>query len=449
MRNRRTARLWSLSLTVFLASACVDITPPTESTSAEDAQPSLFGGLAPDPQRFDGGLDAEFVRIARDVPGFGGVYYDERGTLVMVLAGDAPEISMLSLEAPLERLAIDPRAQPVRVQAAQYSFIELDAMHRNARPVLDINGVVFTDADERANRVRIGVSNPSARAAVESELQRAGVPLEAVIISDAEPIEPMQLTLRDRVRPMGGGLQIWRFVPPSQASICTLGFNVRAPNRPNIQGFVTNSHCTTQQGVVLGTEWNQKQLAFPLETIAVEAHDPPFFQGAPCPEGRNCRYSDAAGAQFSVGVADQGFGLIHRTTAVSQHTAGPLDIDPVNPAWTIISETPFPTLGQTLHKTGRTTGWLAGPVIQTCINTNVAGGGQISLLCQDRVQATPAGGDSGSPVFSRYGESNDVSLVGILWGGSGNTYVLSSMSNLRFENPGPFGWITYPGQSPP
>jgi hypothetical protein len=27
--------------------------------------------------------------------------------------------------------------------------------------------------------------------------------------------------------------------------------------------------------------------------------------------------------------------------------------------------------------------------------------------------------------------------------------VMSAMSNIRYENEGPTGWITYPGQTPP
>jgi hypothetical protein len=40
------------------------------------------------------------------------------------------------------------------------------------------------------------------------------------------------------------------------------------------------------------------------------------------------------------------------------------------------------------------------------------------------------GGDSGSPVFS--GTSN-VTLLGILWGGSGNQFVYSPIANIEQE----------------
>jgi hypothetical protein len=447
MRNRKVAVPGLLIAAVAFAGACSDISP-TEPASLDQITPSLFGGKAPNPADFAGGIDGEFVRIAQEVPGFGGFYFDEAGALTVVMAGDAQPMSGGALERSLQRLGFDSGVVPMRVQQGRYDFIQLNAMHRSVSPIFGINGVVYTDADERANRVRIGVE-PAARADVERALGMLGIDRDAVIISDAEPIEPMQTTLRDRVRPIGGGLQIWRFIPPNQASACTLGFNVRAPNRPNVQGFVTNSHCTAQRGVVTPAEWAQKQIQLPFEPIAVEAHDLPFFQGGVCPAGRNCRYSDAAGAQYTVGPEEQAFGAIYRTLAPSQHGVGTLEIDPANPRWTITSETPFPVVGQTVHKTGRTTGWLIGPVINTCQTTNVSGAGEITILCQDRVEATPQGGDSGSPVYIRDGQTSNVSLVGILWGGSSNTYVFSSMQNVRFENVGPVNWITYPGQIPP
>ena len=43
-------------------------------------------------------------------------------------------------------------------------------------------------------------------------------------------------------------------------------------------------------------------------------------------------------------------------------------------------------------------------------------------------------GDSGSPVFRRRGTTNNVTLVGILWGGSGTSlYIYSPISNIESE----------------
>jgi hypothetical protein len=450
MWNRQAAVTGVGILAVAIAGACADA-PPTEPRAEQGDAAALFGSPA-HPASFGGNIDAEFVRIARDVPGFGGFYYDEAGTLNVVMAAAQPlsrgEVQN-RLVASLEAMGHDPAAaRNAVVREGQYDFIQLDAMHQRVSSVLSLAGTVFTDADEVRNRVVIGVENDAAAANVERAVAMLGLPSGAVVIERAEAIHPMQ-TLQEMVRPVAGGLQInfTRGDPPA-GFVCTLGFNVRSPGAPGVEGFVTNSHCSDTRGVVVPTPYWQHSRFVEGTFIGWEVHDPPFFQGGPCPADRNCRYSDALGARYVPGV-DNLFGAIYRTTAPSQHSPGPLTIDPANPRWTITGEQAFPTVGQTAHKTGRTTGWLIGPVINTCQNTNVSGAGNITMLCQDRVEATPQGGDSGSPVYLRVGETNNVTLTGILWGGSANTYVFSAMQNIRFENPGPRPWITFPGQDPP
>jgi hypothetical protein len=86
-----------------------------------------------------------------------------------------------------------------------------------------------------------------------------------------------------------------------------------------------------------------------------------------------------------------------------------------------------------VHKVGRTTGWTRGSVGATCVNVNVSGS-NITQLCQTLVSARVGGGDSGSPVFRRQGSGSNVTLVGILWGGSGTSlYVYSPLSNIEAE----------------
>ena len=110
-----------------------------------------------------------------------------------------------------------------------------------------------------------------------------------------------------------------------------------------------------------------------------------------------------------------------------------LEIDP-GKWFTITNERPFPMMGDILNKVGRTSGWTRGPVTATCFDTGVSGSAPpIAMLCQDRVQAYVAGGDSGSPVFEQIGGWNPVTLVGILWGGSASSFVFSAMENIHAE----------------
>ena len=93
--------------------------------------------------------------------------------------------------------------------------------------------------------------------------------------------------------------------------------------------------------------------------------------------------------------------------------------------------------GQQVHKIGRTTGWTRGSVRGTCVNTNVDGT-NITQLCQTWVSARAGPGDSGSPVFRRQGTGSNVTLLGILWGGTilpdgSSLYIYSPISNIEAE----------------
>jgi hypothetical protein len=106
------------------------------------------------------------------------------------------------------------------------------------------------------------------------------------------------------------------------------------------------------------------------------------------------------------------------------------------------------SIGATLNKVGRTTGWTAGNVTASCVDVNVSGS-DITQLCQDIVAAGVGGGDSGSPVFQiKNLATGEVTLYGILWGGysDGSAFVYSPIKNVQMA--GELGSLTtYPGES--
>jgi hypothetical protein len=455
MWKRSATLCGTVILGAAVAAACSDVAV-TGPDAFEPESGSLFR-TAPPEAAFEGTIDAAFVRIAGDVPGFGGFYYDEAGTLNVVMAPAAQPMSrgemVNRLAAHLEAMGQDASAAHAAVaREGQYDFAQLDAMHRRAMQVLGLEGTVFTDADEVRNRVVIGVEHDAAAAAVERAVAMLDLPAGAVIIERAQPVFPEQ-TLRDRVRPVVGGLQI-----NFPGSLCTHGFNVRPahPGAQHVQGFVTNSHCTSSRGNMVRTPyWQPSGSPDTLHAnfIGREEWDLPPTTGGDCPPGRVCRWSDSAGGRYSPGVENM-LGAIARTTFFGEGVTpgtreGSLIVDPANPRWNIVAELPNPVVGQMLHKTGRTNGWTRGPVTITCQTVNV-GGSNYTMFCQDRINTWSAGGDSGSPYFVRDGETNNVALIGIHWGsdGAGNT-VMSAMANIRYENQGPAAWITFPGQDPP
>ncbi|MGH9238356.1 MAG: hypothetical protein ACRD3G_09995 [Vicinamibacterales bacterium] len=296
----------------------------------------------------------------------------------------------------------------------------LEALNQRLLPVFELAGVVFTDADETRGRVVVGVLDADMQGLVRATAARLGVSAQDIEIIETEPIFQVA-TLRDSIRPVQAGYQI-RF----SQYVCSLGFNAI---RNGVLGFVTASHCSTNQGSVDGTDYYQPLNQVSGELIGTETVDPPYVRnGKGCPKGRVCRSSDS---NFVAGADGVGFALgkIAKTTGPNN---GSLEIAG---EFTITGEA-VATSGQ-VNKVGRTTGWGQGNVIRTCTNTGVSGS-NIVLLCQTWVENKNAvivqGGDSGSPVFRIEG-GNNVTLLGNLWGGnsSGTQFIYSPIANIEGE----------------
>jgi hypothetical protein len=297
---------------------------------------------------------------------------------------------------------------------------DLEALHQRLLPVFELAGVVFTDADERNDRLVIGVLDRGAEGLIRGRLRGLGVDPDRVDVVETQPIFQIA-TLRDFTRPVIAGVQI-RF----SQYVCSLGFNAV---RAGVLGFVTASHCSDRQGTVDGTQYYQPLNQVPAEFIGTEIVDPAYLRDiSGCPRGRVCRYSDS---NFSQGAGGVGFdvGSIARTTGPNN---GSLDV-----VGTFrIGGSGVAAIGQTANKVGRTTGWSQGLVTRTCTHTGVSAS-NIVLLCQDFVESSVqivAGGDSGSPVF-RLAGGDRVTLLGNLWGGnsSGTLFVYSPIANIERE----------------
>lgn len=304
--------------------------------------------------------------------------------------------------------------------AQQASAAQLAVWFNRASPeVLALPGTVFADHDERGARLVLGVENAGASAAVRAALTRLAIPSSAYEVRVVEPIR-FATTLRDLFRPTQAGTQIHfgRFV-------CTMGFNV---SHSGGRSFITNSHCTDTQGGIEGTQYFQPLRSVDPTVIATEADDPEYFRGGACPQGRRCRFSDASRALYSNAV-ESSQGVIARTTGANN---GSITVDGT---FTISNQDNATTsfeLGTVVNKIGRTSGWTQGEIVATCVHTNVFGS-NITQLCQTFVSAGVAGGDSGSPVFV-INSGRRVTLVGILWGGSGSSlFVFSPLKQIRDE----------------
>jgi hypothetical protein len=352
------------------------------------------------------GTDHYFQALAERVPGFGGFYFDAEGDLhawLTDLRGEAAARAALGQvlrERALER-GEGGGAPRIHLHRGAYDFARLAEWHARAGDVLSVPGVLMTDADERRNRVMIGVESPEAAERARAAAVRLGVPAGALVVDVVEPVLPA-VTLQDRVRPIPGGYEIrW-----ANNLYCTLGFNAVALQ--SFIGFVTASHCTHDQaGTQSITTYYQNNTLAPGDQIGSELLDPPYFTGGSCPANRRCRYSDAAFA-----IYDMLLSVNVPIGKVARAFPGSITVDPMVPTFQIVAEDTLPFVGQTLFKVGRTTGRTTGPVAQTCVNvllfqTNIV------LLCQDRVSAGVAPGDSGSPVLRG---TSSTRLMGTVWG---------------------------------
>lgn len=302
-----------------------------------------------------------------------------------------------------------------------YSLATLQAWFELASPaVLSYSGGVFADVNEGTTCLDFGVQDAATQAAAADTLADLGIPSDAYTIEIAAPITTAQApTLRSRIRPTVGGIQI-QFGPAGAGGgvtgTCTLGFNIQQGTR---REFVTNDHCTDTRGAVTGTAFFQPvRVGMAGTSIGVEVVDPPFFTrglftNLRCPRGRQCRNSDAARVLYNAATAST-LGRIARPDGMNN---GSLVIDAARPEFATVATAPGvnPALNTTLNKVGRTTGWSQGPVTRSCADVNVAAS-TITLLCQSQVRANAGGGDSGSPVFSIDDAAGNGTLFGILWG---------------------------------
>lgn len=398
-------------------------------------------GLALAASRQDppGSVDDELIQMGRTIPGFGGLFYDAEGVANVYLRDP---------QAPVALAALKSLGGEVRVRQGEYDFAQLVEWKRALRQtVLGQPEVVYLDADEARNRVVVGIDAAQSRnpdtGRLDKLLAAQGVPRQAVLyqtvpalreltgipIGEARAAAPV--TLLDRIRPVPGGAAL-SFTDSLVSFGCTIGFNAYLGKA---FGFVTNSHCSTDRGVVDGTSYYQGW-SLSGGVIGTEIADAPYFTGSPCPAQKQCRYSDSAFAQYTGNSTK--LGSFRKLARPSSRGAleGSSTLKPAASRFNVVGVAAAPLIGQVVNKIGVTSGWTYGPVVSTCVEANVVGS-PYELLCQHIVQAGAGHGDSGSPVFS-WTTGNNVSLVGILWGGGsddqGNqVFAFSPLASIQSE----------------
>lgn len=371
-------------------------------------------------------LDDQFVRVARRVPEFGGLFV-EGDELKVVLTEPSATVLNRALDA-IDRVFGSSRFDGLtpREVRGDYTFPQLRGWKEGAMALLEAGRVTLVDADERRNRVRIGLADPALRPKVEKSLTTSGVPLAAIVFEQRRPtrpnVDPLTSALREKQRPLVGGLYI-----DVMGKAFSLGFLAKLYGGP--RGFITNSHCLAPMGQVTGLPVFQDGGWDPVtqdlvDRVGIELIDPPFGCGG------TCRPSDAAFAVFD----DDETGRLG-WLAGAPGTDAPYTY---YGHYTVVGKGSA-VCGETVRRVAQMSGEVAGEVTGTCCglaeDTSAVQGApaETALTCQTTYDAPGLDGDSGGPVFKRLGASSEVELLGVHWGHHDDESAYSPITNIESQ----------------
>ncbi len=149
----------------------------------------------PTPRQAGGGKMAKtyddlLAEVAIRHPGFGGMFINaEQGLSVYLLdptQSAAAEAAIAAVFGP-QRI---PR-EGIQALQGQYGFLQLKEWYNRMVAVWEISGVALIDIDEGRNRLAVGLEQIAQRGAVEDKLKRMGIPRDAVIIEETDPLIPL------------------------------------------------------------------------------------------------------------------------------------------------------------------------------------------------------------------------------------------------------------------
>ena len=184
----------------LLCQACRDanLLCPDETASArpDDAatQEASVGA-------YDLGESHLMMDLARQLRGFAGLYYEPSGDRLVIAMTEStaarfPEVRQL-VSAKLTATGISPPLEYVE-KVVEFSFIDLARHRAHLRPRLfAIPGAGTLEVDEVSNRIKIGLSDASAKMAVLDLATELAVPIDMIVFSKTHPIRFMDRSADD------------------------------------------------------------------------------------------------------------------------------------------------------------------------------------------------------------------------------------------------------------
>ncbi len=408
---------------VVWAGACTDVTEPTHGRIPAPLRSASGMQLA---NRFRGVEDG-FLTLEHEVPGFGGLFVAPDAKIVAYVTdvGRASEVRQA-----VSQFLVDTRAAVVlpgsqlpdiEVREGQFPFSDLvgwkEAIESHSSPSLDIR---LLDADEGLNRVRVGIRDSSAIQGIRSLASGLGIPTNALTFQ----LYPDEFGLTGSVqgdwRPTGAGIEVSENYGTTYGA-CTMGFNVTGND--GAKYFLTAAHCSGWGGGNTGTVMYQNSNSITDSVGYVTANPLWELYG-----GIGYTNTDAMLVRY---FADDSMikRVAETTTVGTGNGAGSTTVG----TWYYIATQGDALQGQTVYKTGRTSGTTQGPVLGTCTNPGPIGNEEV--FCSYEVQARSDPGDSGAPVyFYRFPYALQYrQATGIVWGtyfGSPRRYYYNTWSEL-------------------
>lgn len=128
-------------------------------------------------------MDEQLAEISRQVPGFAGLHYDpDRAVVYLSLTDPAYQAEAEKAVAAMFGPEVL-RSRSVVVQYVEYDFLQLQQWYGQLQGHMGtIKSLSWTDIDEKANRIRVGIGTVEGRDQLQAAIKRAGVPPQAVII---------------------------------------------------------------------------------------------------------------------------------------------------------------------------------------------------------------------------------------------------------------------------
>ena len=372
--------------------ACVD------EPSGPRPTVSQFTAIPPALAAHSRGVEDVFLRFEQTIPGFGGFFTDSDGNVsVYVRDAERRSAAVAAVTSWVQaHTDVFSRANPGRivVRTGQYGFGELMGWQGQIYNNTVANDEIrMIDADEAHNRVRIIVKSSNGLARVAALATSLGIPQAALMVEVGQ--FDVTLTSADlrasTYRPVPSGVQMTSSINSQNSDVCTVGMNV------NVNGagdFLTAGHCTRDfTGGAIGQAWHQPN--DPFNTIGTIVMNKPW--STVCSGGATyCRETDAAIGTYSSTSPD--YKIAESSVIGTGNNSGNTT---VGNYWSVAipQRGGARMVGQTLYKTGRTTGTTTGPILGTCVYVPPDPQFNVSVTCANVAQMDDQPGDSGAPVY--------------------------------------------------